>query len=132
MTLFVGLAYLMAGAASSRPTAFWFHLAAGTLIGGSLLYWWHGSDADWALISVAALVYVAIAYGSKRSSWAVLATVGLLAASGHFALEWTHVSVASVIGGQTAPPRDWVPSLVFAFTGFLLVALGLRGRRRAP
>ena len=72
VTLLVGLAYLVAGAAAgSRPTGFWLHLAAGALIGGSLLYWWHSTDTDWALVSVAALVYVWIAYASKRSSWAV-------------------------------------------------------------
>ncbi|HXY80204.1 MAG TPA: hypothetical protein VEH55_02450 [Gaiellaceae bacterium] len=128
VTLLVGLVYLMAGAASSRPTAFWLHLAAGTLIGGSLLYWWHGSDADWALISVVALVYVAIAYGSKRSSWAVLATLGLIAAGSHFAGEWAHGSID--VSTSTVPSiRGWVPSLVFAFVGFLLVTLGLASRR---
>ncbi|HVP75079.1 MAG TPA: hypothetical protein VMS63_03575 [Gaiellaceae bacterium] len=127
VTLLVGLAYLMAGAASSRPTAFWLHLAAGTLIGGSLLYWWHTSDADWALVSVAALVYVGIAYASHRSSWAVLATLGLIAAGAHYAGEWSHGSIN--VSTSTVPSiRGWVPSLVFAFVGFLLVTLGLRGR----
>jgi len=131
VTLFVGLAYLMAGgAAGSRPTAFWLHLAAGMLIGGSLLYWWHTSDADWALVSVAALVYVGIAYASKRSSWAVLAAFGLIAAGAHFAGEWSHGSIN--VSTSTVPSiRGWVPSLVFAFVGFLLVTLGLASRRDA-
>lgn len=131
VTLFVGLAYLMAGAASSRPTAFWLHLAAGMLIGGSLLYWWHGSDADWALVSVAALVYVGIAYASKRSSWAVLATFGLIAAGAHFAAEWSHNTVSLSTSGAVSSFSGWVPSLVFAFVGFLLVLLGLASRRDA-
>jgi hypothetical protein len=130
VTLFVGLAYLIAGAASSRPTAFWLQLAAGTLIGGSLLYWWHASDADWALVSIAALVYVGIAYASKRSSWAVLATLGLIGAGSHFAGEWSHGSIS--LSTSTVPSiRGWVPSLVFAFVGFLLVTLGLASRRGA-
>jgi hypothetical protein len=132
VTLLVGLAYLAAGSARDKPSAFWLHLVGGVLIGGSLLDWWHSTDWQWALIAVAALVYVGIAERSRRSSWAVLATLGLLAAATHFSLEWTHVSVSGLIGGSGPPPRDWVPSLVFAFTGFLLVALGLRSRRRAP
>jgi len=130
VTLLVGLAYLVAGAASSRPTAFWLHLASGMLIGGSLLYWWHTSDADWALVSVTALVYVWIAYASRRSSWAVLATLGLIAAGAHFAGEWSHGSIN--VSTSTVPSvRGWVPSLVFAFVGFLLVTLGLASRRDA-
>jgi len=128
VTLLVGLVYLVAGAASSRPTAFWLHLASGMLIGGSLLYWWHTSDADWALVSVTALVYVWIAYASRRSSWAVLATLGLIAAGAHFAGEWSHGSIN--VSTSTVPSvRGWVPSLVFAFVGFLLVTLGLASRR---
>ena len=103
------------------------------LVGGALLRWWHTSDWQWALICVVALAYVGIARRTGRSSWAVLAAIGLLAASTHFAAEWTHVhvSVASFLNGGGAPIRGryWVPSCVFAFTGFLLVALGLRARR---
>jgi hypothetical protein len=131
VTLLVGLAYLVAGAAAgSRPTGFWLHLAAGALIGGSLLYWWHSTDTDWALVSVAALVYVWIAYASKRSSWAALATLGLIGAGSHFSTEWSHGSIS--LSTSTVPSiRGWVPALVFAFVGFLLVLLGLASRRDA-
>ena len=131
VTLLVGLAYLMAGAASSRPTSFWLQLASGMLIGGSLLYWWHSSDADWALVSVAALAYVGIAYASKRSSWAVLATLGFLAAGTHFADEWSHHSVSLSTSAAASSFSGWVPALVFAFIGFLLVTLGLASRHGA-
>jgi hypothetical protein len=131
VTLFVGLAYFAAGSARSEPSAFWLHVAAGVLIGGSLLYWWHSSDWQWALVSVAALVYVGIAERTGRSSWAVLAAIGLLAAATHFTVDWTRTSLPVVGGsGASAAPRLWVPSLVFAFAGFLLVALGLRAARR--
>jgi len=130
VTLLVGLAYLVAGSVNTRPTAFWLHVGAGTLIGGSLLYWWHTTDADWALVAAAALVYVAIAYGSKRSSWAVLATLGLMAAGAHFAAEWSHHTI-SLSTSTVTSVRGWVPSLVFAFVGFLLVLLGLASRRSA-
>jgi hypothetical protein len=131
VTLLVGLAYVAAGSASDRPGAFWLHLVGGALIGGSAIYWWHSSDWEWALISVLALGYVELGRRTGRSSWAVFAAIGLLLASGHFALEWTRVAVPFVGPSTPSAPRLWVPSVVFAFTGFLLVALGLRVGRRA-
>jgi hypothetical protein len=125
VTLIVGLVYLGMGTGSDEPSSFWLHLAAGTLIGGALLYWWHTSDTDWALISVAALAFVGVSYGTRRSSWAVLAALGLFSAGTHFAIEWSK-GTTSVLGIRN--PRDWVPYAVFAFVGFLLVALGLRSR----
>jgi hypothetical protein len=125
VTLLVGLVYLAVGSGSDSPSSFWWHLGSGLLIGGALLKWWHMSDTDWALIAVAALVFVAIAYGTKRSSWAVLATVGFFASAAHFAVEWSQ-GTTSILGVRN--PRDWVPYAVFAFVGFLLVALGLRRR----
>jgi hypothetical protein len=134
-TLAVGLVYLVAGAAGERPSAFWLHLAAGVLIGGSLLYWWHAGDLRWALIGAASVVYVALAGRTSRSSWAVLGAFGLLAASTHFAQEWARGNVAAIpfLGVSGFHYRAWVPPLVFAVAGFLLVALGLAlARRRSP
>jgi hypothetical protein len=131
VTLLVGLAYLLLGVVRSSASAFWLHLAAGALVGGALLDWDHTTDADWALISVAALVYVALAYGTKRSSWAVYATVGLLAAGTHFTAEWSRSGFAAFSPQSPSVPRMWVPFVVFAAVGFLLVVLGLRGRERA-
>jgi hypothetical protein len=131
VTLLMGLAYLAAGGSSERPSAFWLSLGAGLLVGGSLIYWWHSSDWNWALVAVAALVYVRIARSTGRSSWAVLGALGLLAASTHYAAEWSRTSAFGVIspdGEHTS--RGWVPPLVFAFTGFLLLALGLLAARR--
>ena len=129
VTLFVGFVYFVVGSASDSPSGFWLHFAAGLLIGGSFLYWWHSSDFDWALISVAALVYVAIAYGTKRSSWAVFGALGLLAAGSHFAAAWSHKTVVSFGGlSISSSLQGWVPALVFAFVGFLLVFLGLASR----
>jgi hypothetical protein len=125
VTLLVGLVYLAVAGAMDSPSSFWWHLAAGLLIGGALLKWWHHSDLDWALIAVGALVYVSIAYGTKRSSWAVLAAVGLYLSGEHFASEWSNETVS--ITGVT-DIRGWVPWAVFAFVGFLLVALGLKVR----
>jgi hypothetical protein len=82
VTLFVGIAYLFAGSVSSGPAGFWLHFAAGLLIGGSFLYWWHSSDFDWGLISVVALFYVAISTAE--------------------ALELGRVRVARAAGGRVA------------------------------
>ena len=133
VTLFVGLVYLVVGTALDRPSAFWYHLASGLLIGGALLYWWHSGDTRWALVCVVALVYVAIGSATQRSSWTVLASIALLLASTHFATEWARGDAGGgfVIGpGIVSSFNGWVPPLVFAFTGFLMVLLGLLVLRR--
>ena len=132
VTLIVGLAYFAAGSARTRPSAFWLHVGAGVLIGGSLLYWWHSGDLDWALVIVAALVYIAVARGTGRSSWAVFGTLGLLLATTHFAQEWSHGGGQSLVSGFIPiMVRGWVPPLVFAVVGFAIVLLGLLSERRA-
>jgi hypothetical protein len=134
VTLFVGLVYLAIGRSldggARDAYGFWFHLSAGLLIGGALLYWWHAGDFRWALICVAALVYIALGYRRRRSSWAVLGSLGLAAAATHFSLEWSHTSVA-LFGGGSGVGRPWAPLVVFAVLGFLLVALGLARRAAA-
>jgi hypothetical protein len=121
VTLVIGLVYLIAGWVSDKPSAFWLHFVGGVLIGGSFIYWWHTSDAQWALISIASLVYVLLASATKRSSWAVLGTTGFFAATIHY-----------VVGSPLAVVRQgvagWAPSVAFACLGFWLVLLGLRGR----
>jgi hypothetical protein len=128
VTLIIGFIYLAVGGASDSPSSYWWYLGAGVLIGGALLKWWHVSDLDWALIAVAALLFVSVAYATKRSSWAVLATVGLFLSAAHYASEWSNQTIT--ITGIT-DTRGWVPYAVFAFLGFLLVSLGLRRRGRA-
>ena len=133
VTLFVGLVYLAVALAVDggprRPYGFWLHLGSGLLIGGSLLWFWHGGNVEWTLIVIASLVYVQFAQAVGRSSWAVLGAVGLLIATTHFTLEWTHVQFFFVNGGH-GTARAWVPPLVFTCLGFVLVALGLRSARR--
>jgi hypothetical protein len=131
VTLLVGLAYFAAGSISDKPSAFWLQLAAGALIGGSLLYWWHSGETSWSLISVASLVYVAIGDRTHQASWAVFGTLGFFAAATHFSAEWANQKI-SLSPNVASTFRGWVPSLVFAFVGFLLVALGLYSRRRHP
>jgi hypothetical protein len=132
VTLLVGLAYLMAGSVSRKPSAFWLHLVGGVLIGATLLHWWHASDTDWALISAVSLVYVAIAYMTKRSSWAVLATIGFLGATIHYLVSTAGSTSIGGAGFNVSVPSisGWSPSVAFACLGFWLVLLGLAGRRR--
>jgi len=125
VTLFVGFAYFVAGSVSDRPSAFWLHLVAGALVGGVFLDWWHTTDTDWALISALALVYVGIAHMSKRSTWAVYATIGFFGATIHYlygAASTSLLSPHSIAG--------WAPSVAFACLGFWFVLLGVLGRRR--
>jgi len=134
VTFLAGLVFLAwalgADAGPRRPYGFWLHVAAGLTIGGSLLHFWHSGNVDWILVVFASLVYVRLAGALGRSSWAVLGAVGLLLASVHFSLEWASVNVP-FFGPAGPASRGWVPPLVFAVTGLLLVALGLRlGRRQ--
>jgi hypothetical protein len=150
LTLLVGLAYLAVGVALREPSSFWFQLVAGLLIGGPVLYWWHTSDAQWAIVSIVAFFYVGIAYGTRRSSWAVLGTIGFFAATIHYvvgsptALVERAVGLGSGGGGSsctvtttgtvctsssTASVSAWSPALALGLLGFWLVLLGLAGRR---
>ncbi len=128
VTLVIGFIYLGVAGAMDSPSSFWWHVVSGVLVGGALLKWWHHSDLDWALIAVAALAFVSMAYGTRRSSWAVLGATGLFLSAYHFAIEWSR-STDSVTGLRSG--RDWVPYAVFAFLGFLLVSLGLKKRGAA-
>jgi hypothetical protein len=134
VTLFIGLVYLAIGRSlDGGPRdayGFWFHLTAGLLIGGTLLYWWHSGDFRWSLICVGALVYIALAYRTRRSSWAVLGSLGLAAAAAHFSTEWSHTTI-DFFGDDGGIARPWAPIVVFAVLGFLLVALGLARRATA-
>jgi hypothetical protein len=148
VTLLVGLAFYAAALSvdggPARPYAFWLHVAAGLTVGGALLFFWHRSDTNWALVAVASLVYVALAVMTRRSSYAVLGAYGLYLAAIHFAGEWSGRSTEllpylpfyllfPLTGGlyyEESGGREWAFPLTFAFLGFLLVALGLLLERR--
>jgi hypothetical protein len=129
LTLMIGLLYLFVGVGvdkgSRRPYGFWLHLFAGLLIGGALLFWWHTSETDYALLATTGVVYIGIAASTWRSSWAVLGVAGFAAAATHWANEWTNTGFSIF-----APNRNWVPPLVFAVVGFFWVLLGLLVERR--
>jgi hypothetical protein len=149
VTLLVGLAYLLWGTVNPKPSSFWLHFVGGLLIGGSILYWCHTSDGDFAVVSIVSFVFVVIAYVTKRSSWAVLGTLGFFAATNHY-VTGSPVGVAGGLfgvgssgGGQCTATvtgtvcrsfgpsiSPWAPALALGLLGFFLVALGLLGRRR--
>jgi hypothetical protein len=148
VTLIVGLLYLAIGNVVDKPSAFWLHLVGGVLIGGAILYWCHTSDGDFAVVSIIALVFVLIAYWTRRSSWAVLGTIGFFAATGHYVAD----SPTGLLGGgfgfggfgggetcvstATGAPicrsisGPWAPALAYGLLGLFLVALGMLSRRR--
>jgi hypothetical protein len=152
VTLLVGLAFYAAALSvdggPARPYGFWLHVAAGLTVGGALLFFWHRSDANWALVAVASLVYVVVAVATSRSTYAVLGAYGLYLAAIHFAGEWSGRSVEllpylpfyllfPLTGGGffyydegSSGGSEWALPLTFAFLGFLLVALGLLLERR--
>jgi hypothetical protein len=146
VTLVVGLVYLATGRILKEPSSFWFHLMAGLLIGGPVLYWWHTSDAQWAIVSIVAFLYVGVAYATRRSSWAVLGTIGFFAATIHYLVGSPTAIAEQAIGGVrptctvtaagetcASTPASaitaWSPALALGLLGFWLVLLGLAGRR---
>jgi hypothetical protein len=136
LTLLVGLVYLPIGASLDdgprRPYGFWVHVVSGLLIGGALLYWWHSTTLDWALVAATAIVYVAVARSTRRSSWAVLGIAGFLAAAVYFSAEWSNLPLVPMFSPAEAgeAAREWVPPLVFGVVGLFLVLLGLSARDR--
>jgi len=133
VTLFVGLFYLAVAAVldrgSRRPYGFWLHVAAGLLVGGSLLYFWHSGDTGWTLVAVVGLAYIGLGALTGRSSWTVLGSFGIYAAAVHFGEKWARATI-SLFGGSATSQREWVPPIVLAAVGFLFVLLGLGLERR--
>ena len=135
VTLLIGFSYLFVGVSVDRgsrsPYGFWWQLVSGVLIGGALLFWWHSSELDWALLATASVAFILLAGITWRSSWAVLGVIGFLAAATHWTIEWVSTGLLSL-----GSDRSWVPLVVFAVVGFFFVLLGLylewRHRRRVP
>ena len=146
VTLFIGLFYLLAGTVAGRPSAFWLHFVGGLLIGVPILHWFDSTNFDFAVVLVVSVLYVLIAYGTKRSSWAVFGTIGFFVATIHYAVGAPTGLFESIIGGgsQTCVATNggetctsslggvsaWSIPLAFGLLGLWLVFLGLLGRRR--
>jgi hypothetical protein len=150
LTILVGLMLLSWAVAvdrgSTRPYAFWLHVASGLAIGGGLLWLFHDGDWDWALIGIVALIYIWIGDRLLRSSWVVLGAWALLQTTAHFAAKWSGEALGaffylfpfvlidafgtSSFGGDRHP---WAAALSFAGIAvvFILIGLLLARRRRA-
>jgi hypothetical protein len=139
VTLVIGLALMAVGVGVDRIYGFWVHVVAGLTIGGALLWFSHSSDTDWVLIGLASLLYIWIASGLGRSSYAVLGAVGLFLMTTHFVDKW--------FGAVPFPffllffphyfdestNRPWAQALSYAVYGLVLMLLGLwLARRRQP
>jgi hypothetical protein len=129
--LFVGLGL---DGGDRRPYGFWVHVVSGLTIGGALLYFWHSGNWHWSLIGISGLVFVWAATVTRRSSWAVLGALGILGAATHYTIEWWRHGVPLIQLGanQTGSTRGWVPAVVFAVAGFILVVIGIGVARRTP
>ena len=149
VSLIVGLLYLMAGSIVGRPSAFWLHFVGGLLIGVPIYHWCHTSDGGFAVILIFAVLFVLVAYATKRSSWAVFGTIAFFAATIHFAGSPATLaeggfglggggSCIATPAGQTCTSNvgglsAWSPALGFGLLGLWLVLLGLLARgRRTP
>jgi hypothetical protein len=137
VTLFVGLFLFVMGLANdggdTRPYGFWVHVVAGLTIGSALLYWWHTSDFQWALIIVVGIAFMAVGAGIRRSSYAVLGTIGLFLASWHYALGGNPGTASNdLLFGDEPPngPASWTGPVAFLCLGLFLALLGMVFWRR--
>ena len=146
VTLFIGLVYLLAGTVAGRPSAFWLHFVGGLLIGAPILHWFDSSNFDFAVVLVVSVLYVLVAYGTKRSSWAVFGSIGFFVATAHYAGSTPTVLGESIFGGggltcvatsggetctsTVGGVSAWSIPLALGLLGLWLVFLGLLGRRR--
>jgi hypothetical protein len=127
VTLVFGLMAMLVGVSADRVYGFWVHVVAGLTIGGALLSFSHTSDTDWILIGLASLLYVVIASGLGRSSYAVLAAVGLLLTTTHFVDKWFVTPFIPFISGfdSSGSSQAWAAALMYAGYGLVLMLLGL-------
>jgi hypothetical protein len=130
VTLLVGLALFFRGLSldggDSRPYGFWVHVTAGLTIGGALLYWWHSGDAQWALIILTGLVFIGVGAAIRRSSYAVLGSIGLVLATGHYSLSETF----GFFGSSIRAPTTWAGPVAYLCLGLFLVLVGMLLWRR--
>ena len=129
VTLLVGLFYLAVGKVSDKPSTLWLHLVGGALIGSSLIKWFHTSDTDFAVLAFFSLLYVFIAYSTKRSSWAFWATIGFFAATIHYLIGSATGIAENALMGHPPNISAWSYPLAFGLLGFWFVLLGVMGRR---
>jgi len=132
VTLLFGIGALLVGLASDRVYGFWVHVVAGLTIGGALLTFWHETDTDWVLIALVSLAYISLASGLGRSSYTVLAAVGLFLVTTHFVFKWFLTFRLSFFGEEPVThDRPWAAALSYAVYGVALMLFGLWLTRRS-
>ena len=120
----------------SRIYGFWLHVVAGLTIGGGLLWFFHGGDFDWIVITVAALAYIALGDRLLRSSWVVLAAWGLLQVTTHFAEKWADVQFLAFFplgffffpffgfsANEQSKQHPWAAPLSYAVLGLVFIVI---------
>ena len=129
VTLFIGLFLFVMGLGNdggdTRPYGFWVHVVAGLTIGGALLYWWHSSDFQWALIIVVGLVFMVVGSGIRRSSYAVLGTIGLVLATWHYAVGGSPIDLSVEGQGARSGAASWAGPVAFLCLGLFLAFVGM-------
>jgi hypothetical protein len=126
VTLFFGIAAMLVGLGADPVYGFWVHVVAGLTIGGALLEFWHSSDTDWILIALASLAYILVGSGLGRSSYTVLAAVGLFLVTTHFVFKWFLTFTLSFFGDEPVThDRPWAAALLYAVYGLALMLFGL-------
>jgi hypothetical protein len=135
VTFVIGLVFLAwarsVDGGPNRSYGMWLHVGAGLTIGGSLLWFLHHGNFEWALIVIASLLFIKLASIFERASWAVLGSFGILAAATHYTTTYSHANV-SLAGASSGGSRGWVPAVVFGIAGALLFVLGGLLARRTP
>ncbi|MHB8641522.1 MAG: hypothetical protein ACYDA3_01335 [Gaiellaceae bacterium] len=132
VSIAVGVVLMLIGLGVDRVYGFWVHVVAGLAIGGAVLYFWHSGDTDWILIALASLVYVVIARALGRSSYAVLAAIGMFLSATHFIDKWTGLTPIPFISlsSDSSFDRPWLRALLYGAYGAVLMLLGLWVARR--
>ena len=138
VTIVVGLVLLALASGANPVYGFWLHVSAGLAIGGGLWWFWHSSDLDWVLLTIAALLYVWFGDRIQRSSWAVLGALGLLLSSTHWIEKWADLAnpltllLLGGLGYTGEGGHAWARPLGYAALGivYMLLAFLLERRRR--
>jgi hypothetical protein len=119
--------------AGRKPYAMWLHLVGGASFGGGVLALVE-SDAGWIVVGLLSIAYVAGGYAFRRSSYAVLGAVGILATTTYFiqdGLAFVSFFVPFEVGDPDGGTDPWQITLYYVFAGLLILALGLVGDRFA-
>ena len=100
--------------------------------GGAPLWFPHSGHAEWLLIALASIVHVAIASATGRSSYAVLAAIGLLLVTTHFVHAWFGAPLIPYLFEfeEASEDQPWAGALLYAGYGLVLMLLGLWLARR--